>query len=75
MLLALGTFGLVLGIIFGVYWLLVMRPEMAQEAALRARIGEKSGQGRQADRGTPEDARPAQRSADTRPPARPHGAE
>ena len=42
MLLVVGTFGLVLGIIFGVYWLLVIRPEMAQEAALRARIGEKS---------------------------------
>jgi tight adherence protein B len=44
MLLAVGTFGLVLGIIFGVYWLLVIRPEMAQEAAMRARIGKKSGQ-------------------------------
>jgi tight adherence protein B len=42
MLLVVGTFGLVLGIIFGVYWLLVIRPEMAQEAAMRARIGEKS---------------------------------
>ena len=39
MLLIPGTFGLVLGIIFGVYWLLVIRPELAQEAALRARIG------------------------------------
>jgi tight adherence protein B len=44
MLLVLGTFALVLGIIFGVYWLLVVRPEMAQEAAVRARIGEKSPQ-------------------------------
>ena len=43
MLLVLGTFGLVLGIIFGAYWLLVIRPEMAQEAAMRARIGERSG--------------------------------
>ena len=37
----LGTFGLVLGIVFGAYWLLVLRVEMAQEAALRARLGEK----------------------------------
>jgi len=42
MLLIFGTFALVLGIIFGMYWLLVVRPEMTQEAALRARIGEKS---------------------------------
>ena len=38
-MLLLGTFGLVLGIIFGLYWLLVVRGEMAQEAAIRARIG------------------------------------
>lgn len=44
MFVAFGTFGLVLGIIFGVYWLLVIRPEMAQEAAIRARIGGKSTQ-------------------------------
>jgi tight adherence protein B len=44
MLLLLGTFGLVLGIIFGLYWLLIMRGEMAQEAAIRARLGEKSAQ-------------------------------
>jgi tight adherence protein B len=44
MFLAVTTFGLVLGIIFGVYWLLVVRPEMAQEAAVRARIGSKSTQ-------------------------------
>jgi tight adherence protein B len=35
----LATFGIVLGIIVGVYWLLVVRPEMAEEAAVRARIG------------------------------------
>ena len=39
-----GTFALVLGIIVGLYWLLVLRPEMAREAAMRARIGEKSAQ-------------------------------
>jgi tight adherence protein B len=38
------TFALVLGIIFGVYWLLAVRPEMAQEATLRARIGAKPSQ-------------------------------
>jgi tight adherence protein B len=43
-MLLLGTFGLVLGIIVGLYWLLVMRGEMAQEAAIRARLGEKSAQ-------------------------------
>ena len=42
MLVAVATFGLVLGIIFGLYWLLVLRPEMAQEAAVRARIGGKA---------------------------------
>jgi tight adherence protein B len=43
MLLAIATFGIVLGIIFGVYWLLVVRPETAEESAVRARIG-KTGQ-------------------------------
>jgi tight adherence protein B len=43
-MLLVGTFGLVTGIILGVYWLLVIRPEMAQEAAMRSRIGEKSPQ-------------------------------
>ena len=42
MLVPVATFGLVLGIIFGVYWLLVVRPEMAEESAIRARIGGKS---------------------------------
>lgn len=36
---AFATFGLILGIIFGLYWLLVVRPEMAEEAAVLARIG------------------------------------
>jgi len=44
MLLVVGTFALVLGIIFGLYWLLVVRPEMTQQATLRTRIGEKSPQ-------------------------------
>ena len=39
MVFAFATFGLVLGIILGVYWLLVVRPESAQESAVRARIG------------------------------------
>lgn len=42
MLFALATFGIVLGIIFGLYWLLVLRPEMADEFAVRARIGKAS---------------------------------
>lgn len=39
MLFAVGTFGLILGLIFGLYWWLVVRPEMAEEAAVVARIG------------------------------------
>ena len=36
------TFGLVLGIILGLYWLFVVRPEAAEESAVRARIGKTS---------------------------------
>jgi tight adherence protein B len=43
-MLLVGTFVLVLGIVFGLYWLLVLRAEMAQEATMRARLGEKSAQ-------------------------------
>jgi tight adherence protein B len=39
MVFALATFAIVLGIILGVYWLLLVRPEAAQESAVRARIG------------------------------------
>jgi len=39
MVFALATFAIVLGIIFGVYWVMVARPEMAEESAVRARIG------------------------------------
>ena len=35
MVFAFATFGLVLGIILGVYWLLIVRPESAQESAVR----------------------------------------
>jgi tight adherence protein B len=42
MIFPLATFGIVLGIIFGVYWLLVVRPETAEESAVRARIGKSS---------------------------------
>jgi tight adherence protein B len=43
MIFALATFGIVLGIIFGMYWLLVVRPELADETAIRARIGKSTG--------------------------------
>jgi len=43
MIFAVATFGIVLGIIFGVYWLMAVRPEMAEEAAVRARIGNATG--------------------------------
>ena len=33
-----GTFALIVGIIFGLYWLFVLRLETADEAALRTRI-------------------------------------
>ena len=39
MVFALATFAIVLGIIFGVYWVMVARPEMAEESAVRARLG------------------------------------
>jgi tight adherence protein B len=39
MVFAFATFGIVLGIILGVYWLLLVRPEAAQESAVLARIG------------------------------------
>ena len=39
MVFAFATFGLVLGIILGVYWLLVVRPESARGSAVVARIG------------------------------------
>ena len=39
MVFAFATFGIVLAIILGVYWLLVVRPESAQESAVLARIG------------------------------------
>ena len=39
MVFELATFGLVLGIILGVYWLLIVRPESARESAVVARIG------------------------------------
>jgi tight adherence protein B len=42
MIFVLATFGIVLGIIFGVYWLLIVRPEAAEETAVRARIGKSS---------------------------------
>lgn len=41
MIFALATFVIVLGIIFGVYWLAIVRPEMAGESAVRARIGKR----------------------------------
>jgi len=39
MVFAFATFAIVLGIILGVYWGLVVRPETAQESAVLARIG------------------------------------
>ena len=39
MVFAFATFGIVLAIILGVYWLLVVRPESARESAVLARIG------------------------------------
>jgi tight adherence protein B len=39
MVFAFATFGIVLAIILGVYWLLVVRPETARESAVVARIG------------------------------------
>jgi tight adherence protein B len=39
MALVFATFGIVLGIILGVYWLMVVRPETAQDSAVVARIG------------------------------------
>src|SRR5688572_17556022 len=39
MVFAFTTFGLVLGIILGVYWLLIVRPETTRESAVVARIG------------------------------------
>ena len=38
MVFAFVTFGLVLGIILGVYWLLIVRPESAQESARRSPV-------------------------------------
>jgi len=39
MVFVFATFGIVLAIILGVYWLLVVRPESARESAVVARIG------------------------------------
>ena len=39
MVFVFATFGIVLGIIFGGYWLLVVRPETVEGAAVRGRIG------------------------------------
>jgi tight adherence protein B len=35
----LATFGIVLGIILGIYWLLLVRPETAEDSAVLARVG------------------------------------
>ena len=43
MLLVIATFGIVLGLIFGLYWFFVERPEAAAEAAVVSRIGKATG--------------------------------
>jgi tight adherence protein B len=49
MLPVLATFALVLSVIFGVYWFVIMRPELADQSALRRRMkGEASGASRAA---------------------------
>jgi tight adherence protein B len=43
MLLVVATFFIVVGLIFGLYWFFVARPESEEEAAVRARIGRAPG--------------------------------
>ena len=39
MALVLATFVIVLGIILGIYWLMLVRPETAEDSAVLARVG------------------------------------